>query len=464
MLNSELAKVVSDWMRKVAQVQDLYPRSQLPIWALLSEGMQLRVRGLFWDHYKTTLDGRTHTLDLQKLVTLLRNSFYPRSVVMFVSLFKELVGTDHFKLLPPNYRPTFQNFKPMVKVVTSVAGSVNHALSVILGDQVRAHRDVSSNVLPALDSRGNDHSSSPGFMKIWCDLFPEKFGWYIHEKVQRSEEFRDLRTYEDYMALWLRFFDSERKRADEISSENQTMNFYTGSKSYKSPEASNDGTHNARVNFRQSQTAQDPATPRKFIPHKFAPTRPRVSSIHDFNDGEAYEDLEPGVSSQDDEDCLEELDFLNEVAAGRSHTPRSALHPTSILSKPHVQVRPQADAKTVGMSPCFVFARTGSCESRSCNFSHDKGQARICWKSQIDQLSSSPFADLSYKLKIPKIPATVPSKLAYVGGDLEDAFLQQIVDEHVPVKYSAVQGLSSGEVTKTLPKSAVFSSSVEDYY
>jgi len=467
-LNSDLPRAVSDWMRKVEKIQALYPRSQLPIWALLSEDMQLRVRGLFWDQNKTTLDGRTHLLDLPKLITLLRNSFYPQSVVMFVSLFKELVGTDHFKLLPPNYRPTFQNFKPMIKVVTSIAGNVNHALAVILGDQVRAKRDVSSNVLPPLDSRGNDHSSSPGFMKIWCDLFPEKFGWYIHEKVQKGEEFYDVQTYEDYISLWLRFFDLERKRAEEISNENATMNFYTGNKSQKSSEAGPENSSSARTNFRQMQTGQDPVTPKKFIPHKFASqrnfqSRTGVSSMQDFDEKEACDDLEPGVSVQDEGFSAEELVFLSTVAVERSNAPRQSSHPTSILSKSQTPVRPHVDSKSVAPHPCFIYARTGSCEKRDCNFSHDRSQARVSWKEMVDQLMSSPFAEASYKPKISKIPAILPSRLAYLISEAEEAFLQQIVDEHVPVKYSAVPGLSSGEVTKTPPRGSAISNAIEDY-
>ena len=138
--------------------------------------MQLRVKFLFWDHFKpSTLDnGKSHLLDLPILMTLLRTAFYPRSVVMFVNLLKKLVGDEHLKLLPASYRPSIQNFQPMIKVVTSIAESVSHALAVILGDQERYPRDVSSKVLPALDAKGHK-TSSPSFMKVWCDFFHHEF-------------------------------------------------------------------------------------------------------------------------------------------------------------------------------------------------------------------------------------------------------------------------------------------------
>ena len=230
-LDSDSAKAASEWLKKVAKVQALYPSCKLPIWALLSINMQMRVRALFWDHHKYSLDmGRSHLLDLPTLMTVLRSAFYPKSVVMFVSLFKKLVGDEHLKLLPAGYRPSYQNFQPMIKVVSSIVEAVDHALALILGDQERCERDVSNKVLPALDAKGHD-KSSPGFMKIWCELFPYDFGWYVHERVLREEGFGSIETYEGYMALWLQIFEVMRKKSEDILAENVTMHYYTDSKS-----------------------------------------------------------------------------------------------------------------------------------------------------------------------------------------------------------------------------------------
>jgi len=338
-------------------------------------------------------------------------------------------------LLPASYRPSIQNFQPMVKVVTSIAGSVNHALAVILGDQGRATRDVSNKVLPALDARGNRQSSSPGFMKIWCDFFPNDFGWYIQEQVQQCDEFNDLETYEGYTALWLRYFEFVRKRAVDISAENVTMHFYTDSKSHKSPDGGFGGSASARTN---PQADQDPSTPKRFTPHRFTPSRPGVSSMYDKD--------ESGCDLPDNEVFAEDFGPLKAVHS----------YPTSIQTRPSMMVRTPADAKAPGLGPCYAFVRNGLCENRACNFSHDPSLARVAWKGLMDRLMSSPYSDKSYIPRVSNVPTIVAPKLAHMDGS------DRILPEDVPVRYpmkSIPPAFGLGPIFQDVPHGGVYKTS-----
>ena len=470
-LENDSADSVSKWMRKVENVQALHPGTRLPIWALLSEGMQLRVRALWWDEHKRSLDGNTQFLDLQELITLLRNSFYPRSVVMFVDLFRRLVGEEHLKLMPSNYQPAYQNLQPMVRMINALAGNVSHALAVILGDQVRAKRDISANVLPALDYRGSEDASAPGFMRIWCSFLPLKFGRYIHDKLSLHADFRRLETYEDYITLWLRFFDAERKFSEEVVANNATMRFYTGGNSHKTSETNSDSASAFKANHRGTgSSGQEASTPKRFFPQKFIKARPGVSSVHEAEEEGNDENLED-ESDMLDETMCEEIDRLCAVQPGNksTHSRPSTSH-SSIQARPSTLQRPQTDNKAPGVGVCFVFTRTGVCEARNCNYSHDVSLARKQWHSLADQLAASPHADKNYKPKVPNVPPFVPPKSVNMmdGPDrtqTEDFAMRYYMrSSSSPENLGSIaQGFLNDELPKNTSQSFASSPAREDY-
>ena len=103
---------------------------------------------------------------------------------------------------------------------------------------------------------------------------------------------------------------------------------------------------------------------------------------------------------------MEEPSFVSAVQAAR---------PSAILQRPQSTPLPQAkvfsqnrshsDAKTPGgLSPCYLFVRTGVCDNRACNFSHDSSVARTTWRSLAEQIMSSPYRDRSWTPKKPMMP------------------------------------------------------------
>ena len=477
-LENDTPDAVSNWMRQVANVQALHPGTRLPIWALLSEGMQIRVRALWWDQHKRSLDGNTQFLDLQELVTLLRNSFYPRSVVMFVDLFKRLVGDDHLKLMPSNYMSTCQNLQPMVRVVNALAGNVSHALAVILGDQVRAKRDISPNVLPALDYRGSEDASAPGFMRIWCSFLPQRFGRFIHDKLASHVDFRNLETYEDYITLWLRFFDAERKFSEEVVAQNATMRFYVGGSSHKSSEGSSDTTSGFKTSYRGTAVSdrgtavsvKDMTTPKRFFSQKnFNKPRQGVSSVHEFEGEGNDEQLEPDFDVLDESVC-EEIDRLCVVNANKPTNSRTSPNPTSIQPRPSTLQRSQMDSKDPGVRACYVFTRTGLCENRTCNYSHDASLARKAWQALADQLASSPYADKNYRPKAQNVPPLVALKQVNMMDSSERTQSEDFAVRYQMRSSSPNEGLASiaqdfphDELPKNCSQSFASSGAREDY-
>jgi len=109
-------------------------------------------------------------------------------------------------------------------------------------------------------------------------------------------------------------------------------------------------------------------------------------------------------------------------------------------SKPTVIARSEADLKPAGQGPCFNFVPTGTCETRSCLYSHDQFLARVSWKGLLDQQMSSPFADSFYKPKTLDVPTILPSKFAHVLYELDHEALQRILPKDVPMRYSMKPG------------------------
>ena len=63
------------------------------------------------------------------------------------------------------------------------------------------------------------------------------------------------------------------------------------------------------------------ATPQRSFQQRSTPARPRVSAVSELDDREGFEDLEPGVSVQDDVSFEEDSVFLGALQGDRSGGP-----------------------------------------------------------------------------------------------------------------------------------------------
>ena len=82
-----------------------------------------------------------------------------------------------------------------------------------------------------------------------------------------------------------------------------------------------------------------------------------------------------------------------------------------------------------------MFVRTGVCDNRACNFSHDPSVARTTWRSLAEQIMSSPYRDRSWTPKKPDAPSSTPLKLVQLVDDLDDETIQQILADDTSTRF-----------------------------
>ena len=428
MLSSSHAKAVFKWMKRFIEVQNLYPSTHIPLWSLLSEDVKIRVADNYQNRHLTQLSPASQSrMSLDSLLTLLRDDFRPTTQVTFVVLLKDLVGDEHLRALPSDYKVSLQNFSPLQRSVGVLRNNFLKALALILGDQAAVPIDAS--ILPALD----DRKTPPGFFRLWNDQVPHSMGEYIFQtEIIRMENLPSrVTSVEDYIDLWFLCFNKMYKQSQIVQSTNLAFK-----------QTSEDAKYSKKGLF-------VPPTGKSFVPRSSpgtpAPYKKSLHAISGFEDeDDSWQDgqassLEGGRDSLDQYTLnyhspenvdLDESDFRNVNAQdGLSAT----YPPSSRPSGPSAAPRP-GDQRTPppGTAPCFPFARTGRCDKRDqnqCVFSHDRGHAAIAWRSMADQHYASPFADQAYRPKPPTpSPRVLQDRVHFIAQSPEEEAQKRIDD------------------------------------
>ena len=428
MLSSSYAKAVFKWMKKFIEVQNLYPSTHIPLWSLLSEDVKIRVADNYQNRHLTQLSPASQSrMSLDSLLTLLRDDFRPTTQVTFVVLLKDLVGDEHLRALPSDYKVSLQNFSPLQRSVGVLRNNFLKALALILGDQAAVPIDAS--ILPALDDKKNP----PGFFRLWNDQVPHSMGEYIFQtEIIRMENLPSrVTSVEDYIDLWFLCFNKMYKQSQIVQSTNLAFK-----------QTSEDAKYSKKGLF-----VPPPGKP--FVPRSSpgapAPYKKSLHAVSGFEDEDDFWQDEQASSIEGGRDSLgqytlnyhssenvdlDESDFRNVNAQdGLSAT----YPPSSRPSGPSAAQRP-GDQRTPppGTAPCFPFARTGRCDKRDqnqCVFSHDRGQAAQAWRSMADQHYASPFADQAYRPKPPTpSPRVLQDRLNFVAQTPEEEAQKRIDD------------------------------------